>query len=161
MVNKTIFNSKFVFFRINRPKEWPMLIFFNFFLFQKSYKWIIAKNENQFGFILRFGPPINFTIKTNSGNRYKLKYPKYRVVRSVRFFFRIYRLFEFVVAIKFLSKNQNTEIWQKRIMIIWSFLFDSYKWLIFFDSTRFSAFKNASKKRVFRLMLWMPFKGVA
>ena len=52
--------------------------FFQFFLSQKSYKWIIAKNENQFGFILRFGPPINFTIKTNSRNRYKLKYPKYR-----------------------------------------------------------------------------------
>ena len=61
-MNKTIFYSKFVFFRKNRPKEWPMLIFFNFFLSQKSYKWIIAKNENQFGFILRFGPPINFTI---------------------------------------------------------------------------------------------------
>ena len=119
-----------LFFRKNRPKEWPMFIFFKFFqsvpLFpKKSYKWIIAKNENQFGFILRFGPPIKISQsikKSNSRNRYKIIVPKSRIVRKFRIFHRIYHSFEFDIAINFLSKNQ------KRIMIMWSF--DSYKWLI-------------------------------
>ena len=172
VVIKTIFSSKFVIFFVKIDQKNDQCSFF--LQWGASSRWSIRQNTAwssiQTATIGKTHPTLLFSIcpvipqknhtnesspkmkinqpqsisqsitKSNSRNRYKIIVPKNRIVRKFRIFHRIYQLFEFDVAIYFLSKNQ------KRIMIMWSFLFDSYKWLIFLDSIRFSAFKMHQKR---------------
>ena len=123
----------------------------------ENHDWIIAKNEIQFGRILRFGPPINFT-RPISRDRYNFGWPKYWILRIFRGIqsphFDDYS--NLSLSSNFYRKIKTKLVDDHMFMIIWK------------DSYSMSHFKIRPilqkwiKKRVFRLMLWMPSKkGVA